>query len=57
MEVKDLSFMGLLGYLQVVITSMVDPRRESDATRYSRKDVILGEFTAFFRQNESFLEY
>lgn len=57
MEVKDLSFMGLLGYFQVVIASMVDPRKESNATRYSLKDIILGAFTAFFLQNESFLEY
>ncbi len=33
------------------------PRSAGNATRYSLKDAILGAFAAFFRQNESFLEY
>ena len=36
---------------------MADPRRDSNASRYSRQDPILGAFAAFFRRNESFLEY
>ena len=36
---------------------MADPRRDSNASRYSRQDPILGAFAAFFCRNESFLEY
>jgi hypothetical protein len=57
MEIKELSFMGVLGYFQVVIAGMVDPRSPSNATRYSLKDAVLGAFAGFFMQNESFLEY
>ncbi len=57
MEVKQLGFMGMLSYFQVVIPGITDPRSASNATRYSLKDAILGAFAAFFRQNESFLEY
>jgi hypothetical protein len=57
MEVKELSFMGVLSYFQVVIAGIADPRSDSNATRYSLKDAILGAFAAFFLQNESFLEY
>jgi hypothetical protein len=57
MEVKELSFMGVLSYFQVVIAGIADPRSDSNATRYSLKDAILGAFAAFFIQNESFLEY
>ncbi|CAO5004712.1 hypothetical protein [Microcystis aeruginosa] len=57
MEVKELSFMGMLSYFHRVIAGMVDPRSASNATRYSLKDAVLGAFASFFRQNESFLEY
>ena len=57
MEVKQLGFMGMLSYLQLVIPGITEPRSASNATRYSLKDAILGAFAAFFRQNESFLEY
>jgi hypothetical protein len=57
MEIKELSFMGVLGYFQVVIAGMVDPRSPSNATRYSLKDAVLGAFAGFFMQKESFLEY
>ena len=57
MEVKELSFMGVMSYFQLVIAGMVDPRSASNATRYSLKDAVLGAFAGFFRQNESFLEY
>lgn len=57
MEVKELSFMGMLSYFHMVIADMVDPRSASNATRYSLKDAISGAFAGFFMQNESFLEY
>ena len=57
MEVKELSFMGMLSYFHRVITDMVDPRSASNATRYSLKDAVLGAFAGFFLQYESFLEY
>ncbi len=56
MEVKQLGFMGMLSYFQLVIPGITEPRSASNATRYSLKDGILGAFAAFFRQNESFLE-
>jgi len=56
MEVKQLGFLGMLSYFQVVIAGITDPRSAGNATRYSLKDAILGAFAAFFRQNESFLE-
>ena len=52
-----MSFSILLGYLQQVITRLVDPRQTSNATRYSLKDLVLGAFSAFFMQSESFLEH
>jgi hypothetical protein len=57
MERTDLSFDGLLGYLQQAIAAMVDPRRPSNATRYSLKEAVLGAFACFFMQSESFLEH
>ncbi len=57
MEVKQLGFLGMLSYFQLVIAGITEPRSASNATRYSLKDGILGAFAAFFRQNESFLEY
>lgn len=49
--------MGVLGYFQMVIAGMADPRSASNATRYRLKDAVLGAFAGFFLQNESFLEY
>ncbi len=57
MEITAVSFSMLLGYLEQVITKLVDPRRTSNATRYSLKDMVLGAFSAFFMQSESFLEH
>lgn len=57
MEVTAVSFSMLLGYLERVITRLVDPRSPSNATRYSLKDFVLGAFSAFFMQSESFLEH
>jgi hypothetical protein len=57
MEVKELSFLGMLSYFNMVIAGLVDPRSASNATLYSLKDAVLGAFAGFFMQNESFLEY
>ena len=57
MAASILSFGVLLGYLQTVIGELVDPRKPSNATCYSLKDIVLGAFSAFFMQSESFLDY
>lgn len=57
MESLPLSFKVLLGFLHQTIAAMADPRAASNATRYSLKDPILGAFSAFFMQCESFLEH
>ena len=57
MTFNPLSFSLLLGYLSAGLTGIVDPRRASNATCYSLKDIVLGTFSAFFMQSESFLEY
>jgi hypothetical protein len=59
MEVIALSFSVLLGYVHNAIAELIDPRQKSNALRYSLKDtvIVLGAFSAFFMQSESFLEY
>ena len=52
-----LSFESLLGDLQAEIDKLADPRKPSNATRYSLRDAMLGAFSVFFMQSESFLEY
>lgn len=52
-----LSFDSLVGTLSATIEALSDPRKPSNATRYSLRDVVLGGFSCFFMQNESFLEY
>ena len=52
-----LSFGVLLGYLTTVIAGLRDPRQPSNATSYSLKDIVLGAFSVFFMQSESFLDY
>jgi len=49
MEVKQLGFMGMLSYFQVVIPGITDPRSASNATRYSLKDAILGNIRGIRR--------
>ena len=56
MTFTPLSFSVLLEDLSAAIAEIVDPRRASNATRYSLKDIVLGAFSAFFMQSESFLE-
>jgi hypothetical protein len=57
METLPLSFAVLLSYLHQAVGGIPDPRQASNATRYRLSDVILGAFSVFFMQCESFLEY
>jgi len=57
MEPLPLSFTVLLGYLHQAIEPIADPRQSSNATRYKLRDVILGAFSVFFMQCESFLDH
>lgn len=57
MNPQPLSFIVLLGFLQRAIAQVNDPRRASNASQYSLSDVLLGAFSVFFMQCESFLEH
>lgn len=57
MEPMPLSFEVLLEYLHRVITEVKDPRQASNGKRYRLKDIVLGAFSVFFMQCESFLEH
>lgn len=57
MEATPLSFSVLLKFLEASIATMVDPRQPSNARRYSLFDLVMGAFSAFFMQSESFLEH
>ncbi len=57
MTSAPLSFDSLLGTLNSAIGELGDPRQPSNATRYSVKDAVLGAFSCFFMQSESFLDY
>lgn len=57
MPLASLSFDSLLGSLSSAIEEMGDPRQPSNATSYSVKDAVMGAFSAFFMQSESFLDY
>ncbi len=57
MEPMKLSFIALLEYLNRAILGMKDPRLASNATKYSVGDAVLGAFSVFFMQSESFLEH
>ncbi len=57
MEPMKLSFGALIGYLSRAIVQMQDPRKASNTTRYSLSDAVLGAFSVFFMQSESFLEH
>lgn len=48
---------SLIAYLVASIETMKDPRRPSPNTTYSLKDAVLGGFSLFLMQCESFLEY
>lgn len=53
----SLSFGVLLGYLTTAISKLREPRKPSNGTTYTLKDIVLGAFSAFFMQSESFLDY
>jgi hypothetical protein len=57
MEPMTLSFDVLIAYLNRAIAGMEDPRKTSNATKYSLKDAVLAAFSVFFMQSESFLDY
>jgi hypothetical protein len=52
-----LNFANLLKALHEAITEIDDPRQTSNATKYKVKDAVLGAFSVFFMQCESFLEH
>lgn len=53
----SLALSDLLSHFDELIASLKDPRKPSNNTVYSLKDVILSAFSLFFLQNASFLEY
>ena len=57
MEKMSLSFGVLMAYLNRAISAIPDPRKPSNNQRYSLKDIVLGAFSVFFMQCESFLEH
>ncbi|NJK53018.1 MAG: ISNCY family transposase [Leptolyngbyaceae cyanobacterium SU_3_3] len=57
MESLPLSFAVLLNHLYGAVQQIADPRQPSNATRYKLGEVILGAFSVFFMQCESFLEH
>ncbi|MGD1897518.1 MAG: ISNCY family transposase, partial [Phormidesmis sp.] len=52
-----LSFNSLSATLSSAIDEILDPRNPSIAMRYSVKDAVMGAFSCFFMQSESFLDY
>ena len=56
-SVVPLSFDSLLAIVDGVVATLSDPRKASNATRYSLRDALLGAFGCFFMQSESFLDY
>ena len=57
MSISPLSLDSMLTRLDGTISSMADPRRPSNGTKYELRDAVLGAFGAFFMQSESFLDY
>lgn len=57
MAAPALSFDRLSATLSSAIDEIADPRKPSNATRYSVKDAVMGAFSCFFMQSESFLDY
>lgn len=52
-----ISMGGLISYLVASIEKMKDPRQPSPNTTYTLKDAVLGGFSLFLMQCESFLEH
>lgn len=57
MATASLNLASLLATLDDTIDELSDPRRPSNATSYSLRDAVLGAFSAFFMQSESFLAH
>jgi hypothetical protein len=57
MESMQVNFGVLITYVSRAILQMQDSRKASNATRYSLSDAVLGAFSVFFMQSESFLEH
>ena len=57
MDPMPLSFETLMAYLHRAIAQIQDPRQPSNTTQYQLSDLILGAFSAFFMQCDSFLEH
>ena len=57
MVTASLNFDGLLAILDSAIAEMADPRKPSNTKRYGLRDAVLGAFSCFFMQSESFLDY
>lgn len=57
MEPIKLNFRALIAHLNRAILQMQDRRQASNATKYSLSDALLGAFSMFFMQSESFLEH
>ncbi len=53
----SLAFSDLLSEFHRLIETLQDPRKPSNNTTYSLKDVVLSAFSLFFMQSSSFLEY
>ena len=57
MATAPISFDSLLGQLNAGIAALNEPRKASNASVYSLRDVVLGAFGCFFMQSASFLDY
>jgi hypothetical protein len=57
MPTSTLGFKSLIATLDSATAGMKDPRQKSNATAYSLRDAVLGGFSAFFMQSDSFLDY
>jgi hypothetical protein len=57
MEQMSLSFGTLMADLNRAISGIPDPRKPSNNQHYSLKDLVLGAFSIFFMQRESFLAH
>lgn len=53
----SLAFSDLLAKFHRLIETIQDPRKPSNNTTYSIKDIVLSAFSLFFMQSNSFLEY
>ena len=57
MATAAIGFDSMLAHLNDAISGLNDPRKASNASTYSFKDIVLGAFGCFFMQSASFLDY